>query len=183
MDHINLIRNTRSLHLHWHGARLNFLALFLIALSRVKTVNLSHIATAFSNHAQIDSNYKRLQHFIHDFDFDYFHFARFITELIRIPQPWVLSLDRTQWKFGSHTFNILTLGIIHQGVAFPVLWWMLDKKGNSNTPERIDLIKDFVDVFSDKKIAYLTADREFVGEDWLKYLLLQPMMALLHEWK
>lgn len=177
MDHINLIRNTLKPHLHWHGARLNFLALFLIALFRVKTVNLSHIATAFSNHAQIDSNYKRLQRFIHDFDFDYFHFARFITELIVIPQPWVLSLDRTEWKFGSHTFNILTLGIIHQGVAFPVLWWMLDKKGNSNTPERIDLIKDFVEVFADKKIAYLTADREFVGEDWLKYLLSQPMIG------
>ena len=93
MNHINLIRNILKPHLHWHGARLNFLALFLIALFRVKTVNLSHIATAFSHNAQIDSNYKRLQRFIHGFYFDYFHFARFITELIVIPQPWVLSLD------------------------------------------------------------------------------------------
>ena len=91
MDHINLIRNTLKAHLHWHGARLNFLALFLIALFRVKTVNLSHIATAFSNHAQIDSNYKRRQRFIHNFELNYFHFPRFVTELISIPEPWILS--------------------------------------------------------------------------------------------
>ena len=54
---------------------------------------------------------------------------------------------------------------------------MLDKKGNSNTPERIDLIKDFIEVFADQKIADLTADREFVGGDWLKYLLSQPMIG------
>jgi hypothetical protein len=36
----------------------------------------------------------------------------------------------------------LTLGIVHEGVAFPLLWWMLEKKGNSNTKERVDLLSD-----------------------------------------
>ncbi len=49
--------------------------------------------------------------------------------------------ERTEWKFGSKIFNILTLGIVHQGVAFPLLWWMLDKKGNSHTQERVDLLR------------------------------------------
>jgi hypothetical protein len=34
---------------------------------------------------------------------------------MNIPEPWVLSLDRTDWQFGQTTFNILTLGIVHQG--------------------------------------------------------------------
>jgi hypothetical protein len=31
----------------WHGAHLNFLALFLIALLRVKTINLVELAAGF----------------------------------------------------------------------------------------------------------------------------------------
>jgi hypothetical protein len=29
-------------------------------------------------------------------------------------------------------FNILMFGVVHEGVAFPLVWTMLDKKGNSN---------------------------------------------------
>jgi len=36
---------------------------------------------------------------------------------LNIPQPWVLSIDRTNWSFGSHHYNILTVGIVHEGVA------------------------------------------------------------------
>ena len=96
---------------------------------------------------------------------------------MEIPEPWVLSLDRTEWKFGIKVFNILTLGVVHQGVAFPLLWWMLDKKGNSHTQERVDLLEEFVELFCEYKIAYITADREFLGHDWLDYLLSQPMMS------
>ena len=41
MDNVNLLRDTLKPHLKWHGVRLSFLALFLIALFRVKTVNLA----------------------------------------------------------------------------------------------------------------------------------------------
>ena len=47
----------------WHGARLNFLALFLIALLRVKTINLVELATGFRSNVKIESSYKRLQRF------------------------------------------------------------------------------------------------------------------------
>jgi len=39
-----------------------------------------------------------------------------------IPQPWVVNIDCTTWEFGSLCFNILTLGIVHQGDAFPAMW-------------------------------------------------------------
>jgi hypothetical protein len=176
MDHVNLLRQTLKPYLKWHGARLSFVALFLIALVRVKTVNLSELATGFTGRAKTDSNYKRLQRFLRDFELDYYSIAKLIVGMMQIPEPWVLSVDRTEWKFGQKIFNILTLGIVHQGVAFPVLWWMLDKKGNSHTLERVDLFEEFIELFSERQISYVTADREFLGHAWFSYLLSQPMM-------
>jgi hypothetical protein len=49
---------------------------------------------------------------------------------MKIPQPWVLSIDRTEWSFGQTRFNIFILGVVHQGVAYPLVWTMLEKKGN-----------------------------------------------------
>jgi hypothetical protein len=95
MNQVNLLRDTLKPHLGWHGARLNFLALFLIALIRVKTVNLVEIATGFRNEVKTDSNYKRLQRFFGKFDLDYPSVAKLIVALMKIPQPWVLSIDRT----------------------------------------------------------------------------------------
>ena len=177
MNHVNLLRQTLKPHLQWHGARLSFLALFLIALFRVKTVNLSDLSTGFMGKAKTESNYKRLQRFLREFDLDYYVLAKLVIAMMEIPEPWVLSVDRTEWKFGRKIFNILTLGVVYQGVAFPLLWWMLDKKGNSNTQERVDLLEEFVELFSEHKIAYVSADREFLGHDWLDYLLSQPMMS------
>jgi hypothetical protein len=82
--------------LGWHGARLSFLALFLIALLRVKTVNLAELATGFRGHAKTESNYKRLQRFFRHFDLDYQAIAKIMVALMNIPQPWILSTDRTE---------------------------------------------------------------------------------------
>jgi hypothetical protein len=68
------------------------------------------------------------------------------------------------------------LGVVHNGVAFPLLWWMLDKKGNSNTSDRIELLEEFFGVFPAAEVDYLTADREFLGQDWFEYLLEQGMV-------
>ncbi len=39
MNQISLLRQTLKPLLGWHGARLNFVALFLVALLRVKTIS------------------------------------------------------------------------------------------------------------------------------------------------
>jgi hypothetical protein len=92
-----------------------------------------------------------------------------------IPEPWVLSLDRTEWQFGGFIFNILMLGVVHEGVAFPLVWCCLNKRGNSNSSERMALFNQFIEQFGEREIACLTADREFVGTDWLGYLLSEPL--------
>src|SRR4028119_145829 len=112
MNQVTLIRNTLQPHLGWHGARVTFLALFLIALFRVKTVNLTELATGFQSKARLESNYKRLQQFFGTFELDYYTIARLVVNLMNIPEPWVLSIDRTTWVFGDCVFNILMLGVV-----------------------------------------------------------------------
>lgn len=175
MNQVTLLRNTLRPHLAWHGARLSFVAAFLMALLRVKTVNFTELATAFSGKAQTDSHYKRVQRFFRHYEVDYAKIAQAVVALMAIPEPWTLSIDRTEWQFGECTFNILMLGVVHEGVAFPLVWCLLDKRGNSNSIERMKLFDQFLEYFRERDIACLTADREFVGKAWFGYLLSEPL--------
>jgi hypothetical protein len=96
---------------------------------------------------------------------------------MKLPQPWVLSLDRTTWEFGDHCYNIPTLGIVHEGVAIPVWWWLLGEKGNSGGGGRMHFIEAILKIFPTAQIRCLCGDREFIGQVWLRYLLLEPSMS------
>ena len=177
MNQYSELKKALQPHLGWHGARVSFLALFLLALLKVRTVNLSEIAVGMEGKAVYSSKYKRLQRFFRGFELDYTVIAKIVVKWMEIPQPWVLSLDRTTWKCGSKYHNILALGIVNQGVAFPVLEWMLPKKGNSNSDERMRFIEEFLKIFPDAHIRCLCGDREFIGQAWVRYLMLSPSMA------
>lgn len=171
MSHITELKDVLGGLLSWHGTRLNFLAMFLIALLKVKTVNLAEIATALNPQAKVSSNYRRLQRFFADFELDYDDIAQLIAALIPKPaEGYTLSLDRTNWQLGKFPINLLVLAIVHNGVAFPIYWTFLAKKGNSNTAERIAIMERFITTFGQDSIACLVADREFVGKKWFKYL-------------
>jgi len=118
MHQITRLQAALRPHLPWHGARLSFLAAFLIALLRVKTVNFAELATAFGGKAQIDSHSKRLHRFFRDYKLNFAQIAQAVVALMNIPEPWVLSLDRTQWQFGKCVFNILMLGVVHEAGLF-----------------------------------------------------------------
>lgn len=66
MHQLTMLRQALQPNLPWQGARLTLIAEFLIALLRVKTVNLSELATGFSGRAKPASNYKRLQRFLRE---------------------------------------------------------------------------------------------------------------------
>ncbi len=172
MTEIEIIKKAFKDHLKWNAARIGFLANFLIALLKVRSVNLVEIATAFSRKAKKESNYKRLQRFFRFFPIDFSTISKLIVQLLPIKDKlWILTMDRTNWKFGKLDINPLVLGIAYKGVAFPILWIPLPKRGNSNTAERIDLLDRFIRIFGVAKIKCLTADREFIGQEWFRYLL------------
>lgn len=155
----------------WNKARINFLAKFLIALIQVCSVNLTEIAAVFPGRAKPASHYKRIQRFLRFFEISYAVIAMLIVSLMRAPRPWVLTLDRSNWQLGQTPLNLLVLGLVYKGVAIPVLWTILAKKGNSNTAERKAIMADFIALFGADAILYLCADREFIGKVWFQWLM------------
>src|SRR5438270_9833418 len=162
MADIRLLERTLSNNVAWNRARINFLARFIIALIEVRTVNLSEIASVFLGRARRESHYKRMQRFLRFFELPYAQVARFVVRLLRVSAPWVITMDRTDWYLGETPLNVLVVGIAYRGTAFPLLWTILEKKGCSDTPERIALMSEFGRVFGYHSISYLCADREFI---------------------
>jgi Transposase DDE domain len=170
MTDIRSLEQTLLDNLPWNRARIKFVARFLLALYAVRTVNLSILATAFSGAAEEESNYKRLQRFLREFEMPYAQLAEFVVKLLGIPGPYILALDRTNWKVGAVDINILMLSIVYRGIGFPVVWSVLPKAGNSDTSERETVIEIFIDLFGGAQIASLLGDREFIGKDWFGFL-------------
>ncbi len=162
--------------LSWNRARITFLAQFILALLKVRTVNFAELAVAFAGKAKVESKYKRIQRFFRAFPVEFPAISKLIVQLLPIRElQWILTLDRTNWKLGRLNINLLFLGIAHRGIAFPIIWITFSKAGNSNTDERIHLMERFLRIFGKAKILCLTADREFVGHKWFSYLLKQAI--------
>ena len=109
--------------LGWNKARADLLFFFIVALLKIRTVNLTKIAVAMPGRAWTESKYKRLQRFFARFDFSMDSIATLIVRFLPInDEIWDLSMDRTNWKLGKLNINPLVLGIVHLGVAFPIIW-------------------------------------------------------------
>ena len=147
------------------------LAQMITAFCAIRTVNLKQVANAITGKAKSDSNYRKLQRFFALTELCYNELARYIVRLFfNETTDWYLTMDRTNWQYGRANINILVLGICYKGRAIPILWKLLDKKGNSNTQERIELLSRFLNLYGHKRIKALLADREFIGQDWLSWL-------------
>lgn len=171
MSKIQQVMSNLDKYFPINKARLNFLANFIQALYIVRTVDLVQISQAFVGFAKNESCYKRIQRFIKGFDVDYTMVAVFCFSILRISDKCILSIDRTNWKFGKTNINILAIGIFYNNIAVPVIWTILPKQGNSSTKERVELIERFLSIFGENKINFITGDREFIGGEWFRYLL------------
>ena len=151
-------------------ARVRLICLFITALCKIKTINYDRLASGFDTKADKNSSYRRIQRFMKEFNFPMRTVSFLIFNLLPFKDGLVLVLDRTNWKFGTKNINILMLGVSYKNVAFPLMFKMLDKRGNSDTEERIDLVKKYIEWFGKESIDCLLADREFVGDKWMAFL-------------
>lgn len=160
-----------------NAARLKFIVLLLVALIKVQSVNFKKLATGFDNPVDIDSNLRRIQRFFASFELDKDTFTKLLYKMLPVEGALKLSLDRTNWKFGTRNINILVLAVIYKSTALPLLWTFLgDKRGNSNQEERIVLLKRFIRLFGKQNIDFVTADRVpiaigIIGEKWWGFLI------------
>lgn len=154
-----------------NAARLKFLVLLIVAILKVQNVGLDRIAQAIESQAELPSILRRIQRFFAKFDLCGDLIAQLLYKMLPMQGPFSLTLDRTNWKYGQQNINILFLGIIYKGMSLPILWKFLDKKGNSDQQERIDLVKKYIQLFGISNIKFITGDREFVGAKWMQFLV------------
>ncbi len=160
----------------WQQQRLRFLAMALLAIISTRTVNLARLASVFASGALPESSYKRLQRFFRGFSISQEQILRFVTRhLPKGDGSWVLLMDRTNWKLGRCSINLLVVAVARDHVALPIYWTCLPQAGASNTQQRIAAIDAVLKLIDRCRIAYLLADREFIGEEWFKYLIKQKI--------
>jgi len=157
--------------LGWHKARIKFFVMFITALCKLQTVCFSQLAQGFEGKAEVGSNLRRIQRFFAGFAVDNIVIAKLIFSLLPHKPPYRLCLDRTNWKFGGVDINILMLSIAYEGVAIPLLWELLPKRGNSNCKERKRLLESYIGLFGPATIGSFLADREFIGDEWFGELI------------
>ena len=155
---------------HLNLARIRLLCMFIQALCKIRHVNYSKLSSAFDNEAKTESNSRRIQRFMQVVDLPMKVVAKIIFQMLPNNESVILLMDRTNWKLGDSNINILMLAVSYKNVSFPLMFKILNKRGNSSTQERISLIKDFIDWFGLQCVDCLIADREFVGKEWVCFL-------------
>lgn len=157
-------------HIPVHGARAGFIAKFVMAVIVVRGVTASTVASVLNPAVLLESNEKRIKRFFNEVELEGKSFARLILALLSKKDGLVLTLDRTTWELGAVCVNILMLGVAYKGLAFPLLWLLLDKKGNSDTLERLALLDKMLTLVDVGSIEAVVADREFTGKSWFQGL-------------
>ena len=152
-----------------NGARLTCLSTLLLVLVQEKSVNLVSLSLAFQGSAKPESSYRRIKRFFSEVRLDKANVAKLVLSLLP-PPPYTLCVDRTNWQFGRLDINILVIAVAYRGIAFPIVWTFLEKKGNSSSDERIDLLQRLFELLKPQDIAFFLADREFIGVTWFNYL-------------
>ena len=151
-------------------SRLKIMALMIEAIIKTQTICLWRLCEVINIEAKVLSINRRLQRFISEVVFDKVQIAKFLFGVCGVKDEVYLILDRTNWKLGQTNINILMLALSWKGKGIPLFWKLMDKRGNSNLEERMELLQKFKEVFPDVKLAGLLADREFIGEEWFSEL-------------
>lgn len=177
-DTEKVLKEELSKQFEGQSQRLMMLSKLIISIVKLGTISYSKLCLVINPLVKKSSNFKRIQRFMKAFKFTRKSYINFVWQLFTKPENWIaLSIDRTNWKFGKHNINILLIGISYRGTAIPLIWKMLDKRGNSSQEERIDLMNSLLDILTVEqtgKIKCLLADREFLGNEWITYLKKVP---------
>lgn len=170
MLYASSLTDVLSGYLDWHLARLKFAARFTTSLLTLTSSDLWKIAGALKAGVKRESNYRRIQRFLSDYDVDFTMLGGLLLHLLPQSRPYKVVIDRTEWYFGETPVNVLVVGIVHEGMAFPVAWRALSSEGSSDADAQAEVLERFLEVVDPDSIKVLTADREFISVPWMKRL-------------
>ena len=160
-----------SPHVSLSKDRRETLAFLTMGMLSARTANLSVLATERPGAALVSSTYRRLQRFFQFAEPGADWAAPVVAGLLGLTGPLTLVLDRTNWKVGRRHINLLVLAVVTRRHRVGLMWTVLDRAGSSGAKERIALLDRFIAVFGKARIGLLLGDREFIGTDWLNWLI------------
>lgn len=170
MTDSDVLQQTLAHSVTWNRARLKVLTRLILAMLQVRSVNLARLAAALAGKAGFDTRYKQLQRFLRYFELPFDELTGLLVKMSGAKPPFILVLDRTEWKIRGQAINVLVLCIWLDGVCRPVLWHVLPKAGSTSHLERVALLNEFDRVIGFGSVKYLIGDREFHGKQFYQYL-------------
>ena len=152
--------------------RLDFINNACHALIVARSVQYCEIADKMTGDATEASKHRQVQRFMGEYDLDYEWVLCFLLFLLPKQGKVTLSMDRTEWEFGSQNHNVLVLSIYVHGVGFPIWFECLDNEGgNSDADDRAYILLSCIKFLGKSRIKCVIGDSEFIGIEWVKFLL------------
>ena len=161
--------------LDWHPARIQTFIGLIFGVIKAKTVKIKEIAIYIESNGSLHAKIIRIERLFLQQQFSFVDIGRIIFRLLGDARKIKLAIDRTNWQFGKSNLNFFVAAIVYGNISIPIACLMLDKKGNSSTGERKKLIEQILEIIPKDMIELILADREFVGEEWFKYLAEQEL--------
>jgi hypothetical protein len=162
-----------------HLSRQKCATALVLSLIRTRQVQFQELALVFNDQVKEDSNERRIQAFFKEAYLDEDQLV-FVLSLFLVFGKVDLCLDRTEWDFGKCQINLLVLSAYCQGVGLPLYVEFLDNhSGNSACKDRVEMLQKVISLLGKKRIGSVIADREFIGKDWIEYLLKEGLAFFL----
>lgn len=170
---MNILPQSYQTHLKSQLENSQYLLLILLIqlLQVIKQVKLETLASNLPLPILFESRRKKIQRFLS------LPQLNITTLWFPLVQAWLesefkpsevvhLVIDRTQWM----NVNLLVLSVVWGRRAYPIYWYLLEKKGCSNFAEQILVLKRVLFLFKSYRVVVL-GDREFCSVRlgrWLK---------------
>lgn len=167
------IKNIEELYkLRLNKSRTDFMVQVVLSLVSCRNVQFGEIADKMSGSSEVESKHRQIQRFISEYELDYYWIAHFILLLLPKQGKLKMCLDRTEWEFGDQNHNILVVTAYTHGIGIPIWFEVLDNQGgNSCTEDRMYIMLELLSVLGKERIACMIADCEFIGQEWVKWLI------------
>lgn len=155
-------------------SRLDFINNVCNALIISRSVQYCELADKMTGEATEESKLRQIQRFMGEYDLDYDWVLCFLLLLLPKQGKLTLCMDRTEWEFGSQNHNVLVLSVYTHGVGIPIWFECLDNEGgNSDCDDRTYVLLSCIQYIGKERIKCIIGDCEFIGEEWIKFLLKQ----------
>jgi hypothetical protein len=153
-------------------SRLDFMGLFIEGLICAKSVQYAAVASEMRGKVQEQSHHRRIQSFMSSYSLDYEWVSYLLLLLLPQQGKITLCIDRTSWDFGGNTWNILVVTAYSHGVGVPIWFEVLENNGgNSDADDKEYMLLKCIEILGKSRIKCVIGDSEFMGEEWVNFLL------------